>query len=274
MLARICVITILLYSYTLEAKLVDFDKGMLAPSYFSHLNHAYNKQCKTVLYAKELYARNNKKPRIPKIIHIIWFGGSIPEKFKPFQESFKQLHPTWKIMLWNEESVKKLKLVNKELYEAAKNPGEKSDIVRANVLFKYGGLYIDTDVKCLKPFDDLHDDYDFYAGMEPVTGIPTLINNGVIGSKPGHKILKEYLRLMKGKRTEPNIIYRTGPGVLSEAFWNIFKRKRQHLNRTIILPASYFSPLGHVGLGVNEELEKQGIRPESLAIHLYSASWM
>lgn len=40
-------------------------------------------------------------------------------------------------------------------FDAAKNYGEKSDILRYEILFVYGGVYADVDVECLQPFDAL-----------------------------------------------------------------------------------------------------------------------
>ena len=65
------------------------------------------------------------------------------------------------------------------VYERLRKPTERSDIIRLEVLFRFGGVYVDTDVECLRPIDPLlREGADFFAAyMRPGT-----VNNAVIGS--------------------------------------------------------------------------------------------
>lgn len=47
------------------------------------------------------------------------------------------------------KDVKLLILKNQIAYSSAKNWGMKSDILRYEILQKFGGVYIDTDYECL-----------------------------------------------------------------------------------------------------------------------------
>jgi mannosyltransferase OCH1-like enzyme len=40
-------------------------------------------------------------------------------------------------------------------FDRASNFGEKSDIWRYEILFRLGGVYVDTDFECVRPFDSL-----------------------------------------------------------------------------------------------------------------------
>ena len=44
--------------------------------------------------------RNNsfQEPKIPHLIHQIWFGSKLPEVYKIWQKRVKKLHPKWKII--------------------------------------------------------------------------------------------------------------------------------------------------------------------------------
>jgi hypothetical protein len=55
---------------------------------------------------------------------------------------------------WSPEQ-KKFKMKNKDAFSGATNYGEKSDILRYEILSQFGGIYVDCDFECLKPFDDL-----------------------------------------------------------------------------------------------------------------------
>lgn len=95
---------------------------------------------------------------IPKIIHYIWFGRNpYPEKVAYCIESWKKYLPEYQFMLWNEDTfdVNSVQFT-KEAYEN-KKWAFVSDYVRVYALYNYGGLYLDTDIEVLRPFNDLLD---------------------------------------------------------------------------------------------------------------------
>jgi len=64
-----------------------------------------------------------------------------------------------------------------------------------HILDKYGGIFIDMDMICLKPFDELVRRYKFFAGLEPnfYWSLEPPINAGIIGSAPNSPILKRII---------------------------------------------------------------------------------
>lgn len=56
--------------------------------------------------------------------------------------------------LFSDEQIN-FKLKNVEALKCAKNYGEKSDILRYEILCQFGGIYVDCDFECLKSFDGL-----------------------------------------------------------------------------------------------------------------------
>ncbi len=93
---------------------------------------------------------------IPKIIHYCWFGGNpLPDDAKNCIASWKKYFPDYEIKEWNESNFD----LNccpyvKEAYEA-KKWAFVSDYARFWILYHHGGLYFDTDVEVIKPFDDI-----------------------------------------------------------------------------------------------------------------------
>lgn len=93
---------------------------------------------------------------IPKIIHYCWFGkNDKPKEVKKCLKSWEEYLKDYEIVEWNEDN---FDIFNnnyaKEAYEAKKYAFV-SDYVRAYVLEKYGGFYLDTDVEVFKSFDEL-----------------------------------------------------------------------------------------------------------------------
>ena len=85
---------------------------------------------------------------ITKTIHYCWFGrGELPEKAKQCIESWKKFCPDYEIKEWNEDNFDMNSCAYvKEAYEA-KKWAFVSDYARFEILYKYGGLYFDTDVE-------------------------------------------------------------------------------------------------------------------------------
>jgi inositol phosphorylceramide mannosyltransferase catalytic subunit len=230
------------------------------------------------LYEKHaLQAKSSEKTRIPKIIHQIWLGSPLPEKYKALQKSWIDHHPDWEYRLWTDESLKDFKLHNQALYDSAVNWGEKADILRYEILYRYGGLYVDTDFECVRAFDILHQQFDFYSGLFNVerTSMSPRIGNGLIACIPGHPILKECM-CMSGEGPRDNcdmIQLRTGPGHFTACF---LKHAKEGQLKNVAFPFTYFYPLPATKreeITCFEEKEKW-LYDETFAIHYWEASWV
>ncbi|MEX0940372.1 MAG: glycosyltransferase [Candidatus Babeliales bacterium] len=208
--------------------------------------------------------------RIPKLIHQIWLGSEFPEEYREWQASWLQIHPDWQYKLWTDEDVKMLKLYNQNLFDNAVNYAQQSDILRYEILYRFGGLYIDIDFRCLKPFDVLHHCYDFYIGIMSTGTVDLGI--GLIGSKPHSPILKEVIKSMCAKKIKSyqDILSATG----NLHFMKAFMRSASQCKEPIItFPASFFYPSPNKARFLTKDQQDQYIRPESFAIHYWACSW-
>lgn len=224
---------------------------------------------------KELYLKNsfNKltservgELKIPKIIHQIWLGSKLPDGYKKWQSSWKKHHPTWKYILWTDEKVKGLKLHNRAQFDKTKNFAEKADILRYEILYQMGGLYVDTDFECLRPFDKLHHVAKFYMG---VCNRPGLTCNALIASVPGHEILKQVVHRLKHHASKVSIIERTGPILLRSKVLEYIKSNYDP--EVLILPPVYFYPFSDSTL---VSKSKSFIKPQTFAVHYWNTSWI
>jgi mannosyltransferase OCH1-like enzyme len=90
-------------------------------------------------------------------------------------------------------------------------PAERSDILRLEVLFGEGGVYVDTDFECHRPLEDVIDDYEFFTAPLKANG---WINNAFIGSIPGHPILERALSELRPREFHGYDKHGTGPRFL------------------------------------------------------------
>lgn len=206
---------------------------------------------------------------IPKKIHQIWLGSPLPDKFKAYTETWKQFHPTWEYKLWTDADVADLHIKKKREYNYAKNYGMKSDILRYEILAKHGGLYVDTDFECLKPFDPfmyLH----FFVGSTHTT--EPCFYNSLIACTPHHPIIEQIrsdVRLMYDGHKSKIIMGGTGPYHFTKSFLASIKRNEY---KVAVFPVNYFYPLKHT----TKEIEDKStyVTEESYAIHYWAISWI
>ena len=128
---------------------------------------------------------------IPKIIHYCWFGrGEMPEMALKCIESWHKHMPDYEYRLWNEDNFDiNCNQYVKEAYEAKKYAFV-SDYVRLYALLNEGGIYMDTDVEVLKPYDPLLHLTGF-IGFEGTKSI--LIGTGTIACLPDGDWVREQI---------------------------------------------------------------------------------
>ena len=118
----------------------------------------------------------------PQIIHYCWFGRNpLPDLALKCIASWRKYLPDYEIKEWNEDNFD----VNIIPYTAEAYKAKKyafvSDYARFYILYKYGGLYFDTDVEVIRPISDILNNGAFMGcecdGMSkssPITVAPGL----------------------------------------------------------------------------------------------------
>jgi mannosyltransferase OCH1-like enzyme len=137
----------------------------------------------------EMQPNYNNDVIMPKIIHFIWIGSNIPEKYIATIKTCKIINNNYKIICWVDDTSMTQNTIdylqhcgidihninnllshennNLEKYilsllNVFDNYGYKADIIRLYVVYKYGGIYSDIDSVWLKPLDSNYN-YDFVS---------------------------------------------------------------------------------------------------------------
>ena len=125
---------------------------------------------------------------IPKVIHYCWFGKNpLPDDAKKCIESWKKYCPDYEIIEWNESNYDITKNKYMESAYKEKKWAFVSDYARVDVIYQYGGIYLDTDVEVKKSFNDLLDN-DSIWGFEEKNFIAT----STIGACKKNKLNTKY----------------------------------------------------------------------------------
>lgn len=117
----------------------------------------------------------NIEDKLPDLLHFIWIGSKIPEKYIDNVLSYSKNNPNYIIYIWldnntldiNNNNLDKLptniqlhnideiNLINEKGFNLMTNYGGKADILRYEIIYNYGGMYIDIDSRSKKSFDDI-----------------------------------------------------------------------------------------------------------------------
>lgn len=206
---------------------------------------------------------------IPKKIHYFWVGGKpMPEKSKACVESWKKFCPDYEIMEWNESNYDfSACTYMAQAYEAGLW-GFVPDYARLDIIYRIGGIYLDTDVELLQSLDKLLNCKAFMGFENRASVAPGL----GFGAEPGNEILKQmrdryHSFSFYNENGTPNIV--PSPFYATEFLRSYGLRlngKRQTVQGMDIFPAEYFAPLCYAD-------NRLKITGNTYSIHWYHASW-
>lgn len=175
---------------------------------------------------------------IPATIHLVFLNKheKYPEVFAMCVERIKALHPQWDIEIYNEDEA--IEIITQHLpyllplYNGYTHLVQKADLFRIILVYLFGGFYLDMDMYCFKPLDDLRR-FNLVLGEEKTLseimctqlGLNERVRiaNYMFGSIAGHPFWLFFLHAALNVSfrkiiSENDILETTGPGLLSNVF--------------------------------------------------------
>ncbi len=144
---------------------------------------------------------------IPRVFHQVWVGPDpLPQEFARYGRTWPDHHPGWELRLWTEENLPQ-GLRRPEAYERLRSPVERCDILRLELVWRFGGVYLDTDFECLRSIEPLIEDLDFFTAAVG----KGRVNHAIIGAVPEHPILDRALEEIRPGEFRGYDKRRTGP---------------------------------------------------------------
>lgn len=193
---------------------------------------------------------------IPKKLHMIWIGNPAKRPTK-WIATWKDAHPEWQFKLYGNKELLSWKwrlrpqmdyLLSKKKFAGV------ADLMRYEILYEHGGVYVDADCECKRPLDELLG-LNAFAAYEHELEFPGLIANATIGAEPKNPVIgkiindiekrRNPLRIGKrrywlfGPRNKDGVPMTVGPMALTRAITQI--------GGFVILPSCAFYPYWHDG---------------------------
>lgn len=200
---------------------------------------------------------------IPRIFHHVWVSGDeMPEPVLTARQSWIDRHPDWEFRTWRLEDLTWLR--NQALFDRAVAYSQKADFARYEIVHRFGGVYLDTDMECLRPLDPLLEGCVFFSGREP----SGLVAAGIFGATPSHPIVREMIeRLPASCYVNPTgqLNVTTGPHLLNRTILDGEWERQEGIH---IFPPAYFYP--YAG---GEPWRRTEVFPHAYAVHHWGHSW-
>jgi len=207
---------------------------------------------------------------IPRKIHYCWFGRKeMPEFLQKNVDTWEKLCPDYEIVRWDENNYDVSKIPFMQEAFEQKKYGFVTDVARLDILYRYGGIYMDTDVTLLKGLDELL----FQEAFVSVEKWGNINTGGGCGAVQHHPMIRKMLEYRSGfhfsladgsLNTETNGLYETVPFV--EAGMRI-DNTAQRVNKVTVYPSGVFHPYDYVSC--QNELQEY-----TYGIHQFYGGWM
>jgi mannosyltransferase OCH1-like enzyme len=167
---------------------------------------------------------------IPKVIHQYWTGSPVPDHLMQYSNAWSNLNPGWQHYLWTDASLgiddPETGLDNASLWRRAEEfvaPGRqyqlRADIVRYELLYRFGGVWIDMD---FEPLKSLNSWFAEVQGDQPFAVWEVQDKwaaNGIMGAPKKHwfmKLLIDRLPASARERTGDAPTRISGPQFMTE----------------------------------------------------------
>lgn len=131
---------------------------------------------------------------IPKIIHQMFKGRELPPQWKDVPQTWEELHPGYRYVLWTDESLRDLIASNYpwllQTYDGYAHDTQRWDASRYAILHHHGGLYADLDLRPISSIEPMLRGHKLLLPHTPNVGL----TNALMASTKGHPFFLEALR--------------------------------------------------------------------------------
>lgn len=173
--------------------------------------------------------------KIPRIIYQTFKSNEVPKGMYDAISSWKQLNPDYEHYFYNDDDC--IKFISDHFDERVLNayldiiPGAfKADLWRCCILYEKGGVYVDSDMVCLKRLSEyiLPEDSFLVGRDDPMS--KTFLYNAFMASEPKNPVFKEMInRIVENVINKRKLYYLEigGPSLLGKVTNIVYNRDPQ-----------------------------------------------
>lgn len=217
---------------------------------------------------------------IPKVFHQVWLG---PAPLHPlmatWRELWRSLNPEWELRAWTSpDGLEPLRCLGEAPFESS-FPGllarachysQRSNILRYELVYRLGGVYLDTDFEPLQKVGAALDCLE--AFVAPYAHQPEKVASAVFGAGPGHPWLCSVLAGLPAE--DPAVSLSMGSDFLTRSTSSY--REATGDPDPAVLPEDVFYHFLNPWLcpdGLLTERARSRLSPATVAVHQWSSKW-
>lgn len=198
---------------------------------------------------------------IDKTFHQIWINDErpeLPDEFKRLRDTWLEHHPAWHYRVWNLDNLD-FEPRCADLLPKCQHPAQMADLLRMEILFEHGGVYVDTDFECLRPLDTLLAGVGDFGCSED----GRCLSIGLLGARKRSPLFDAVVRRFPDNIGVRPVNVETGPAFFTEVVF-----REGFRNDFTVFPSHYFYPFDfHTADRSSIDLSN------SYAVHHYADSW-
>lgn len=188
---------------------------------------------------------------------------TVPDRALPEVEQWwrewGQLHPRWELVTYRDPLDPRQFPLTRGCWPNCTNGAQLAGLVRLEVLWHHGGVYVDSDVQPLRNIGPLLQCEAFAAWEDP-----RCVPDAVLGAIAHHPAIRECIELATERCSAGEDAWRTGPGVTTEVL--------PGRDDVLLLPPGALYPYHYTEK--HRATEDHAANPWAYAVHHWHGSWL
>jgi mannosyltransferase OCH1-like enzyme len=163
---------------------------------------------------------------IPRVFHQIWLGTKLlPDQYRTWADTWLAINPGWTMQWWTDQHLPEL--INQKEFDSAEKMAAKSDIMRYELIARFGGVYVDSDFEPLRPIEPILDNVASFQADE----LDDRPCNALLGCVPGDPFYNAVVKAIPDSiRQGGDIVATTGPGLLKRVITDFLGRNPRKID--------------------------------------------
>lgn len=198
---------------------------------------------------------------IPRVFHQIWINPerpALPPEYCRYRDTWLERHPDWEYRLWNLENLDFVPNCA-NLLGQAQHYAQMADLLRMEILYRHGGVYIDVDFECLRPISALLEGVTSFGCSEDGRCVST----GILGGRRHAAVFGRVVDAFPARLGLAAVNIETGP-----VFFTRVLLTGGFSGDFTLFPMRHFYPFNYWTRN-----QATGDYGESYAVHHYADSW-